>query len=482
MTASAEAKRQPPQLASNIEGFDNSLKLLIAVAARAAANLQLPQDASLPNEGVASITQNLAAFKIEGEQSIESTRPTVPPKESNAPNIEKGETIDDIDPQEVQEVAKAIAEATSQAAAPQLSPEELRREREKLRASIDKVEASNAVAARLRKKQAQEWADEVAKLCSFGEQSVQIVLIVSLLSLMRIAPDPQALPPSPRAQDLKPSVKELSREKHHKILHDILMLSLHLPPPSNDDTAHPEKTKQAKEQAPENAGVYTALARYLVFAFAQILNIPTATVYDAEKAMAQQLYFVFEETKKAEAEQGDLASHADGDRMKLASQGAIAEREKKNSTWKWAATGAGFLAGGVLLGVTGGLAAPLLAPLLVTATGGALSFLATSGGAVLLGTMFGLTGGGLTAFRAKRRMEGIEEFEFVKIEDPDMPNIPSLSATIISSGFLIKEDDWIAPYERTFLKDTKDKRDVFALKAESGGRQTSVPPRKSLSS
>lgn len=287
-------------------------------------------------------------------------------------------------------------------------------------------------------------------------------------------PDPQAMPPNPRAADLKPSVKDLSREKHHEILHDILMLSLHLPPPSKNDTAHPENTKQAKEKAPENAGVYTALARYLVFTFAQILNIPNVTVYDAEKAMAQQLYFVFEETKKAEAEQdagGDPASRVDSDRMKLASQGAIAEREKKNSTWKWAATGAGFIAGGVLLGVTGGLAAPLLAPLLVTATGGALSFLATSGGAVLLGTMFGLTGGGLTAFRAKRRMEGIEEFEFVKIEDPDMPNIPSLSATIISSGFLIKEDDWIAPYKRTFLEDTKDKRDVFTLKAESGGKQ-----------
>lgn len=286
--------------------------------------------------------------------------------------------------------------------------------------------------------------------------------------------DPEALPPKPRASDLKPSVKDLSREKHHEILHDILMLSLHLPPPSKDDTAHPEKTKQAKAKAPENAGVYTALARYLVFAISQVLNIPSSTVYDAEKAMAQQLYFVFEETKKAEVDHDPssgeaIANRAGSESMKAASQGAIAEREKKNSTWKWAATGAGFIAGGVLLGVTGGLAAPLLAPFLVTATGGALSFLATSGGAVLLGTMFGLTGGGLTAFRAKRRMEGIEEFEFVKIEDPDMPNIPSLSATIVSSGFLVKDDDWIAPYTETFLDNAKDKRDVFALKAESGG-------------
>ena len=248
------------------------------------------------------------------------------------------------------------------------------------------------------------------------------------------------------------------------------MLSLHLPPPPKDDDTKAKGNAQTKP--PPNAGVYTPLARYLVFAMAQILNIPTATVYSAEKAMAQQLYFVLSETQKAEEAQegstGGAASTADRERMKAASEGAIAEREKKNSTWKWAATGAGFLAGGVLLGVTGGLAAPLIAPLLVTATGGALSFLATSGGAVLLGTLFGVTGGGLTAFRAKRRMEGIEEFEFVKIEEEDVPSIPSLSATIVASGFLVRERDWIEPYRSTFLTNTKNRRDVFALKAETG--------------
>lgn len=195
---------------------------------------------------------------------------------------------------------------------------------------------------------------------------------------------------------MKPAVKELSADKHADILHDVLMLSLHLPPPAKDDKADPKTAKATKP--PENAGIYTPLARYLVFALSRILNIPVRKVYSAEKAMAQRLYFVLEEGKKAQAEQGSgesAASVADREKMKVASAGAIAEREKKNSTWKWAATGAGFLAGGVALAVTGGLAAPLIAPLLVTATGGALSFLATSGGTVLLATMFGLGGGAL---------------------------------------------------------------------------------------
>jgi hypothetical protein len=171
------------------------------------------------------------------------------------------------------------------------------------------------------------------------------------------------------------------------------MLSLHLPPPSKDDKVDPKSAQASKP--PENAGVYTPLSRYLVFALSRILNIPSREVYSAEKAMAQQLYFVLEEAKKAEAEKGgeSAASVADREKMKAASAGAIAEREKKNTPYKWAAYGAGFLAGGVALAVTGGLAAPLIAPLLVTATGGALSFLATSGGTVLLATMFGLGGG-----------------------------------------------------------------------------------------
>lgn len=168
MTPVAEASSQPPQLASNIEGFDNSLKLLIAVAARAAANLQLPQDASLPSTDITTITQNLAAFKLNAEQPVESAVPAATAPALNAPDTDKGDPVDEVDAVEVQEAAKAIAAAAKEV--PQLSQEELHREREKLRASINKVEAANADAARLRKKQALDWADEVAKHCNFGRQ------------------------------------------------------------------------------------------------------------------------------------------------------------------------------------------------------------------------------------------------------------------------------------------------------------------------
>lgn len=69
-----------------------------------------------------------------------------------------------------------------------------------------------------------------------------------------------------------------------------------------------------------------------------------------------------------------------------------------------------FQLGGVLLGVTGGLAAPALVPL--------LPFLTAGTAPVLLGSLFGLAGGGLTGYRVRRRWGGVERFAFVEISGP----------------------------------------------------------------
>ncbi|BEI93402.1 uncharacterized protein CcaverHIS019_0510300 [Cutaneotrichosporon cavernicola] len=106
-----------------------------------------------------------------------------------------------------------------------------------------------------------------------------------------------------------------------------------------------------------------------------------------------------------------LAAVANGDAVDEA-------RKKQRDGWGGAlgrglATAGGFLVGGVLLGVTGGLAAPaivaLLAPL---GLGAALSGIAAP---VVLGTLFGLTGGGLASRRVSQRWRGIDEFSFVEV-------------------------------------------------------------------
>lgn len=92
------------------------------------------------------------------------------------------------------------------------------------------------------------------------------------------------------------------------------------------------------------------------------------------------------------------------------------------------------------LALTGGLAAPLLAPLLVGVTGA--TFFATAGGIALVTSLFGLTGGGLAGWKMHKRMKGLEEFEFKQIlNDPDLPPVPTLHCTICISGFYLDSKD-----------------------------------------
>ena len=402
-------------LRSSIESFDYATRLLIAVTARAAAAAKLPADSRINANDINIVDEKLDALSISSTEEVQ---------EKQSPD-NGDEVVQEVDASDVHEQARKIAAAqTTEASKP--SEAERRIEREKQKKLLESVEVANQAAANERRRLAKEWADDVAKLCKLGK-STQTNYQCPLTSF----PDPAALPARPKVSNLKGSISDLSADKHADILHDILMVSLHLPPPSKNDSADAKDVKHPPKP-PANAGVYTPLARYMLFATAQILDIPPETVYATEKAQAEKLYYLMNETKKAESdgEGKDAASRTEAEKMRQTSQGAIAEDQKKRNSWKWAATGAGFLVGGVAIGLTGGLAAPLVAPLLATVTGGALSFLATSGGAVLLGTMFGVYGGGLTAFRAGRRMQGIEEFEFVKIEDLEKPGIPSLTVSI----------------------------------------------------
>ena len=79
------------------------------------------------------------------------------------------------------------------------------------------------------------------------------------------------------------------------------------------------------------------------------------------------------------------------------------------------ATGAGVIAGGVLIGVTGGLAAPAIAAVLAPLGIGGL--LGGAAAPVVLGTLFGVGGGGLAGRRVRERWKGVEEFSFVEVGD-----------------------------------------------------------------
>ncbi|GAA5969927.1 hypothetical protein JCM3765_000371 [Sporobolomyces pararoseus] len=197
---------------------------------------------------------------------------------------------------------------------------------------------------------------------------------------------------------------------------------------------------------------YTALSRSLLVCAAEILGIPEKTVLDVERSIAQFLYFQLEahigEQKVTEASTGDWDEAAQDYRSK---------QEKKGNAMRWAATGAGFILGGVAIGLTGGLAAPALAPVLAGTFG--IAAFSGAGGAVLIGTL-------LAGYRTHRRMKGLENVSFSPLKDDDskeLPQIPSLTATIVASGFLLDLADSEQPWLSTYRNEQVD---AYALKAD----------------
>jgi hypothetical protein len=154
---------------------------------------------------------------------------------------------------------------------------------------------------------------------------------------------------------------------------------------------------------------YGPLERMLVVRTCRVLGVEIEVVWSVEKAVAQFLYFKMSEEEERVKNQGEGGKKVEGEggwreaaRVKM-SEGAV-----RGNPMRWAAMGAGFVLGGVAIGLTGGesraresgetqlmrgvgLAAPAIAHVLVGAFG--MSVFGGAGGAVLIGTLFGLGGG-----------------------------------------------------------------------------------------
>jgi hypothetical protein len=77
--------------------------------------------------------------------------------------------------------------------------------------------------------------------------------------------------------------------------------------------------------------------------------------------------------------------------------------------------------------------------------------------------------GGLASYRTHHRMKGLDELVFEPILVDDVPSIPSLTVSIVASGFLIDASDSVEPWRASFVG-----RDAFAIKADSAS--TSLHP------
>ena len=98
--------------------------------------------------------------------------------------------------------------------------------------------------------------------------------------------------------------------------------------------------------------------------------------------------------------------------------------------------GIATVGGGAVLGLTGGLAAPLVAAGAgaIIGTAGAAA-LGTTAGVAVISSIMGLAGAGLTGYKMKKRLGEIEEFAFDELSKGH-----ELHVTIAISGWISSDN------------------------------------------
>ncbi|KAK1147937.1 hypothetical protein N8T08_000453 [Aspergillus melleus] len=153
------------------------------------------------------------------------------------------------------------------------------------------------------------------------------------------------------------------------------------------------------------------------------------------------------------------------------------QREKGDSSRKWK-VGIASVTGAVLIGVTGGLAAPLVAAGLGTVLGGlglgataAAGYLgALAGSGVIVGGLFGAYGGRMTGRMVDKYAREVDDFAFLPIrgsrhrsedEKEAAQEDHRLRVTIAVTGWVTEEDNFVVPW-RVIGADSE----VFGLRWE----------------
>ncbi|XP_003373831.1 transmembrane and coiled-coil domain-containing protein 4 [Trichinella spiralis] len=144
------------------------------------------------------------------------------------------------------------------------------------------------------------------------------------------------------------------------------------------------------------SGNYDSRLRHLLILAADMLGITMEIFNECENALICTLEI-------------NSSKQAGNNNSSTSSKAEFTEKSKK---WKRALMiGFGGVVGGTLVGLTGGLATPLLAIGLATLSGSAATLgLATTAGAAVIGSIFGVAGAGWTGYKLKRRFGALEEF------------------------------------------------------------------------
>ncbi|KAI0441123.1 DUF726-domain-containing protein [Xylaria telfairii] len=206
-----------------------------------------------------------------------------------------------------------------------------------------------------------------------------------------------------------------------------------------------------------SAGNYSAYARTLLCYLASALEIAPSRLDAEETAIATTLV---QTAQKADAEAKKTGMSADVEAAKRREEG------RAGRLWK---VGLASVAGAAIVGVTGGLAAPVVA----AAVGGLMGSVGLGGLAgflglfwmngALVGALFGAFGAKMTGEMADRYAREVEDFKFLplKFGSEEEAEARRLRVTIGVNGWLETADDVVKPW-RALGGDTE----VFALRYE----------------
>ncbi|RDA89061.1 hypothetical protein CP532_2280 [Ophiocordyceps camponoti-leonardi (nom. inval.)] len=200
-----------------------------------------------------------------------------------------------------------------------------------------------------------------------------------------------------------------------------------------------------------STGKYPAHSRVLILHLASALNIPASFVDEQEGEIAKSL---LDSSSSSTAQQG------------MSADAEAAKRKEDNKLSRYWKVGLASVAGAAVIGVTGGLAAPLVAGALSgimggVGLGGVASFLAIfwANGA-LVGALFGAYGAKMTGEMMDSYAKEVEDFRFIPLNNaPEAPH--KLRLTIGINGWLASEDDITKPW-----KVLGPESEAFALRYE----------------
>ncbi|NXD01199.1 TMCO4 protein, partial [Certhia familiaris] len=172
-------------------------------------------------------------------------------------------------------------------------------------------------------------------------------------------------------------------------------------------------------------GSYDARARVLICRVSWLLRIPLEDLKVLEESLLESL----KEQKEEDSETAEVSRK---------------KKERRRKLKRYLLIGLATVGGGTVIGLTGGLAAPLVAAGAATIIGSAgAAALGSTAGIAVMASLFGAAGAGLTGYKMKKRVGAIEEFEFLPLTEGKQLHI-----TIAITGWLCtgKYGSFTAPW------------------------------------